>query len=138
MKPSLLRIMDANYNRTKEALRVVEDFARFFLNDARLSAAFKRARHDLTRALLRFPVSYRKLVAARDSANDIGRDRWIQDGQRRRPGWKEVMIANQKRAQEGLRVMEEVSKIIAPAQSPAFQRLRFKLYELEKDSFRKF
>jgi len=137
MKSCLYRIVDANYNRTKEALRVVEDFARFFLNDARLSAAFKRVRHQLTTVLSRFPVSYRRLVASRNSANDVGRNLWLQDG-RRRPGWSELLIANQKRAQEGMRVLEEISKIVARKETASLERLRFKLYELEKSSFRKF
>jgi len=41
------RLLDADFNRAREALRVVEDYARFILDDARLSQAAKQLRHDL-------------------------------------------------------------------------------------------
>ncbi len=131
-----LRIIDANYNRAKEAVRVCEDIARFFLNDATLTAKFKKSRHDLTKTLLKFPVSYRRLVAARDSAQDVGKKGRLAD-LKRRPRASDLMMANLKRAEEAVRVLEEFSKIAAPRQSPAFQKIRFHLYELEKISLRK-
>ena len=39
--------MDANANRAREALRVLEDAARFALDDADLSARLKAIRHGL-------------------------------------------------------------------------------------------
>ena len=45
--PSTARILDASANRAREALRVMEDAARFLLNDPQLTAALKRLRHDL-------------------------------------------------------------------------------------------
>ena len=133
---AFLRIMDANYNRAKEALRVCEDLSRFLMNDSRLAAAYKRSRHELTRLLLDFPASYLDLLAARDSANDVGRRHVIQDTAR--PKWQDLIIANMKRAQEALRVLEEVSKAVQPSEAGGFTRLRFSLYELEKKSVRKF
>ena len=79
MSRELLRVIDANYNRAKEALRVTEDIARFYLADARLTSRYKRARHDLTRALLGFKMPYRRLVEARDSKEDVGRAGLIRD-----------------------------------------------------------
>jgi thiamine-phosphate pyrophosphorylase len=136
MKKSLLRIIDANYNRAKEALRVTEDIARFYLADARLTTRFKRARHDLTKALLGFKVPYRNLVEARNSKEDVGARSLIRD--KKRPGWKDLLLSNLKRAQEAARVLEEVSKMVEPKKTPVFQRLRFRLYELEKESLRQF
>jgi thiamine-phosphate pyrophosphorylase len=43
--------MDANFNRSREALRVMEEFARFVLDDPALTAALKTARHDLVTAV---------------------------------------------------------------------------------------
>ena len=40
------RILDASANRAREALRVLEDFTRFCLDDAFLSRQFKELRHD--------------------------------------------------------------------------------------------
>lgn len=132
----LLRIIDANYNRAKEATRVAEEIARFHLRDSRLTSRFKRIRHDLTKALLGFKVPYRDLVEARHSEEDVGRMGFIRD--KRHPRWKDLMLSNLKRAQEASRVLEEVSKMVEPAKAPSFQRLRFRFYELEKESIRKF
>lgn len=132
----LFRIIDANYNRAKEAMRVAEDIARFRLADARLTARFKRLRHDLTRALLGLRVPDRELVAARDSREDVGRRSLIRD--KKNPRWKDLLVSNLKRAEEASRVLEEVSKMAAPRKAPSFQRIRFRLYELEKESLRKF
>ena len=134
---SFLRLVDANYNRAKEALRVSEDIARFLLDDNHLTSSFKQTRHGLTRSLLRFPVSYREMVAARSSADDVGRKSAIKD-LKRRPSAFDLLIANTKRAQEALRVLEEFAKIVAPREAKSFQKLRFKTYELEKSCFRKF
>src|SRR5690606_23398103 len=48
-----LRILDAAANRGREGLRVVEDAARFLLNDAHLCGLLKSVRHELTAALTR-------------------------------------------------------------------------------------
>lgn len=136
MRKSLLRIIDANYNRAKEAVRVCEDIARFYLRDSRRTGRFKRVRHDLTKALLSFRVPYRKLVEARNSKEDVGRASLIQD--KRRPRWRDLLLSNLKRAQEATRVLEEFSKMVQPAKTKTFQAIRFRLYELEKESIQKF
>jgi len=136
MSRELLRVIDANYNRAKEAMRVCEDIARFYLQDFRQTSRFKRVRHDLTKALLSFGVPYRKLVEARNSKEDVGRASLIRD--KRRPRWKDLLLSNLKRAQEATRVLEEFSKMIRPAKTRTFQAIRFRLYELEKESIQKF
>lgn len=117
-------------------MRVAEDVARFHLADARLTVRFKRLRHDLTRTLLALKIPDRKLVAARDSEEDVGRRSLIRD--KKNPRWKDLLLSNLKRAQEASRVLEEVSKMAAPKRAPTFQRIRFRLYELEKLSLQKF
>ena len=136
MHRDLLRVIDANYNRAKEAIRVVEDIARFHFRDGRLTGRFKRVRHDLTKALLGFKVPDRLLVEARNSEEDVGRSGLIRD--KKKPRWKDLLVSNLKRAEEASRVLEEFSKMAAPARTASFQRIRFRLYELEKESFRKF
>lgn len=136
MKKSLLRIIDANYNRAKEGIRVAEDIARFYFRDARLTGRFKRVRHDLTKAFLGFRVPDRRLVEARNSREDVGRLSLIRD--KKRPGWRDLLLSNLKRAEEAARVLEEFSKMVEPKKTAAFQRIRFRLYELEKETLRKF
>src|SRR5436309_1133874 len=47
----LNRILDASANRAREGLRVVEDYARFALNDPGLTRRLKEVRHRLAEAL---------------------------------------------------------------------------------------
>lgn len=133
---ALLRVLDANFNRAKEALRVAEDLSRFVLNSRSLSASFKARRHDISKILISFPVSYLKLLDARNSEKDVAKDSLVADTSQ--PQWRDLMIANLKRAQEALRVLEESSKIISLRHSKQFQKIRFQVYELEKRSIRQF
>lgn len=136
MSRELLRIIDANYNRAKEAIRVAEDIARFYFADRNLTTRFKRTRHDLTQALLGFKVPYRRLVESRNSKEDVGARSLIRD--KKRPGWKDLMLSNLKRAEEATRVLEEFAKMVEPKKIRSFQKIRFRLYELEKQSLQKF
>ncbi len=133
---AILRVLDANYNRTKEALRVLEDIARFVLNAAALSARIKKCRHQLTQALLQLPVSYKQFVLARDAANDVGKTSGIADC--KKPKIQDLVKANARRGQESLRVLEEFTKIIGQQHATRFQKIRFELYELEKQYLSKF
>ena len=134
MKDPYLRILDANYNRAKEALRVAEDLARFFLNRRALALAYKKSRHDLTKILLKMPVRYCDLLKSRDIFSDVGRKTPMKD-KASKTGWPDIMRSNIKRSQEALRVLEEVSRVLFPKQARSLEDLRFRLYELETKSF---
>ena len=54
IKRDLLRIVDANLNRSREGLRVCEEVVRFALEDARLTSEFKTLRHKISRSIKRF------------------------------------------------------------------------------------
>ncbi|MCJ7577821.1 MAG: thiamine phosphate synthase, partial [candidate division Zixibacteria bacterium] len=47
-KRNIYRIIDANLNRAREGIRVAEEVARLYFNDAELSTQFKSLRHQLT------------------------------------------------------------------------------------------
>ena len=64
------RIIDAAANRAREALRVIEDYSRFALDDAFLSGECKRLRHDLAGTL--GGLSAAGLLEARDTLHDVG------------------------------------------------------------------
>src|ERR1700733_6868807 len=69
MNGPLLRLLDANANRAREALRVLEDYARFVLNDQALSASLKSLRHALTEAMAdHLPDA----ILHRDTPGDVG------------------------------------------------------------------
>lgn len=125
------RIIDANANRAREALRVLEDTARFSLDDARISGALKSLRHDLAAALEALPRDALALAASRDAPGDVGAEiTTAREG--RRDGPREICLAACKRLQEALRSIEEHAKSLHAADWTAFERLRFRAYDAER------
>lgn len=123
---SVLRILDATFNRAREALRVLEDVARFHLDDRAGSAELKRLRHDLDR--LARPHA-RAFLAARNAEGDVGRNGDLPSERPATPA--EVTAANFKRAQEAVRTIEETSRGPFPAMARGAHRVRYRLYALE-------
>jgi len=123
------RILDANLNRAREALRVAEEYARFVLNDPRLAAAAKALRSDLQQAADLLPSD--QLLAARDAGGDVGAELTSQT-ERRRPTPAAVAIAACKRLTEALRALEEYAKVVAADKAAAFERLRYRAYVFEQ------
>ncbi|VAX40982.1 hypothetical protein MNBD_PLANCTO03-307, partial [hydrothermal vent metagenome] len=68
----LARLIDANANRAREGLRVLEDLARFVLHDQSLAAACKSLRHTLSETVEHLPLDRAHLLAWRDTASDVG------------------------------------------------------------------
>ena len=97
-----MRIIDANLNRAAEGLRTLEDIARYGLNDTVLTQKLKDARHGLVRADL--PLNL-ELLRARDSAGDVGTLLTV-PGERPEKDLPIIVIANARRIQESLRVLE--------------------------------
>src|ERR1700690_440050 len=64
------RLLDANANRAREGLRIIEDTARFVLDDASAARAFRDLRHGVDELVRRH---YKELLTARDVAHDSGR-----------------------------------------------------------------
>jgi thiamine-phosphate pyrophosphorylase len=126
---STARILDANANRAREALRVIEEFCRFHLDDAFLTGQLKSLRHELAEILADVPLDL--LLASRDTQGDVGTSLTTpSEGVRHTP--RDVVQANLKRLQEGLRVLEEYGKTHGSALGQAFERLRYRTYTLEK------
>lgn len=112
--PNVLRIIDANANRAREALRVMEEAARFVLNDAELSEAIKQLRHDLAAVL----SSVANLETQRDTPGDVG-TKITTDAERSRGSVADVAKAAGKRLSEALRAIEEYGKTLPPPSLPA-------------------
>lgn len=129
MKP-LWRIVDANVNRVCEGLRVCEDLTRFVGNHARITKQLKILRHRINRVSGELAGTHANLVRHRNSAHDVGKASRFAARSKLRIA--DLLQANFKRAEEGLRVLEECTKILAPARSKQFQAFRFLVYELEK------
>ena len=129
-------MIDANLNRAKEGLRVAEDVSRFLLNSAPLARAFKKLRHDLTKAALELKIPYYDFLQSRNAAEDVTRASVRRD--KLSFTVKDLVVSNLKRSQEALRVLEECSKMISLKISKKFQKLRFECYELERKSICQF
>lgn len=127
MNFATLRLIDANANRAREALRVVEDYARFHLNDKPLSADLKALRHDLTTALA--PLLAEALLH-RDTPGDVGTTNKTPT-EFRRADLADVVTAAGKRFGEAVRALEEFTKIAAPAASAQLELIRYRFYDLE-------
>jgi thiamine-phosphate pyrophosphorylase len=125
-----LRIIDANLNRIGEGLRVLEEIARLSLNDAALTQQLKNMRHDIVRVDSELQE---KLVNARDSDGDVGADMLV-PGEEKPGSVKDTVIANARRVQESLRVLEEIARVPdLELDTGKYKNTRFSLYTIEKE-----
>ncbi|MEA2086304.1 MAG: thiamine phosphate synthase [Chloroflexota bacterium] len=126
-----LRIIDANLNRTGEGLRFLEDIARLELDDAALTLKLKTMRHQLLESDWAFQ---RRLLGARNSEGDVGASTKTPGGEKQRE-MPIAVVANTRRVQESLRVLEEMAKVSGtdPGLDPQrFKQARFDLYTIEQ------
>lgn len=130
MNRAVFRIIDANFNRAREGLRIAEDFCRFALNNETFSGRCKQLRHRLSSAVSKLDTQ--KLVTARDTENDIGREIEIAD-RMKRDGLEDCVTAGFARTTEALRVLAESAAAIDAAAADTFEQLRYDCYILEKD-----
>ena len=126
---SVLRIIDASLNRATEGLRVVEDYARFVLDDPFLTRETKAIRHDLVAAAAAIPTADRH--AARETLRDVGTTITTPAECERIDAWN-VCVASLKRAAQSLRSLEEYGKLVNADFSGKCESLRYRLYTLEK------
>jgi thiamine-phosphate pyrophosphorylase len=128
MNPTILRILDANANRAREALRVIEDYARFGLNDDQVCGSLKQLRHDLAAAVA--PL-LRETILHRDTPGDVGTSTKTAS-ELKREGIADVVTAAGKRLGEALRTIEEFSKPIDPPAAATVEAIRYRFYALEQ------
>lgn len=131
MSLQLYRTIDANINRICEGLRVTEDILRFEFNWKELPGRLKKMRHFFREGLL---ASHRgELLNARDSLKDPGRA--LGKVEMNRTTIYDLLKANILRAEEGIRVLEEVLKLetVTPEELAQVKSYRFELYQLEKE-----
>ena len=132
--PSVHRILDANANRAREALRVMEEAARFLLDDVALCGDLKQLRHDLAEGLM----AVEGLEASRNTPADVGTTIRT-DRESTRRSVAHVAVAAGKRLSESLRAIEEYGKVLGDSIRVAggtpfaavFEQLRYRGYEIE-------
>ena len=126
MDKGLYRVIDANLNRLKEGIRVIEDMARYANNNKDISSRLKTLRH------LSKIDDIKPLLNSRDAQNDVLK--MTRASEMERSSVDSIIIANYKRAQESSRVLEELYKVVEPELSERFKKIRYELYTLEKDN----
>jgi thiamine-phosphate pyrophosphorylase len=124
----ILRLIDANANRAREAARVMEDYARFVLDDPALSGQLKSLRHELADVL---KPTLPAAILFRDTPGDVG-TALKSAGEMQRAGLADVVIAAGKRCGEALRALEEFLKTIDSHAASQIETLRYQLYDLER------
>lgn len=131
MDAAAARILDANFNRAREALRALEDVARFALDAAELTESLKRARHALAAVAAALPAG--ELLAAREVAGDVGATietpcEYVRDDR------DSLVRANSARATEALRSIEEQLKCVGRADlARQVEQLRYDVYRYEPE-----
>ena len=127
MNPSILRILDANLNRAREALRVVEDYARFHLDNATLCGELKQLRHDLSAATSAWTG---EAILHRDTPGDVGTATKTAT-ENVREDLSAVVTAAGKRLGEALRTIEEYLKTQSPPDAAKVELIRYHFYDVE-------
>ncbi|MEB3356725.1 MAG: thiamine phosphate synthase [Synechococcales bacterium] len=125
-KTAIDRILDANLDRAREGLRIIEEWCRFGLNSAEYAERCK----SLRQALAQWHTP--ELRAARDTPGDPGTE-LTHPNEERRASLGQLLQANFCRVEEALRVLEEYSKLENPAMGVACKQMRYQVYTMESD-----
>jgi thiamine-phosphate pyrophosphorylase len=123
----LYRLIDANLNRLREGIRVLEDIQRFIYDNLSLSKELKNLRHTCR------IDNYDRYLHERDIVGDVLKETTASES--KREDIASLQLSNMKRAQESARVLEEALKLIDADEAERFKQIRYRLYDLEKSIF---
>jgi thiamine-phosphate pyrophosphorylase len=121
---ALYRILDANLDRAREGIRVIEEWCRFGLEDQNLTSTCKDLRQQLGQ------WHHPQLRAARHTPGDPGTE-LTHTQEQCRADMVALLQANLARVQEALRVLEEYGKLYDPQLAAACKQMRYQVYTLE-------
>jgi thiamine-phosphate pyrophosphorylase len=125
-EPAICRILDANLDRAREGLRIIEEWCRFGLNSGALANECKQMRQEL--ALWHT----QEIRAARDTPQDPGTE-LTHPREEQRSSIQQLLQANLCRVEEALRVLEEYGKLYKPEMGAVFKQMRYRVYTLESN-----
>lgn len=120
----LYRILDANLDRAREGIRVIEEWCRLGLENQALTQTCK----DLRQELGKWHTA--EIRSGRDTTHDPG-TALTHDAEEERSDLASLLAANFARVQESLRVLEEYGKLYSPDLAMAMKGLRYRVYELQ-------
>jgi thiamine-phosphate pyrophosphorylase len=126
LNPAISRILDANLDRAREGLRIIEEWCRFGLNHSAFTHDCKEMRQEL--AKWHTP----QLRMARNTAEDVGTV-LSHPQEEERDSLESVLQANLCRIQEALRVLEEYGKLYDSKMGLSFKQMRYRVYTLESN-----
>ena len=121
---AIARILDANLDRSREGLRIIEEWCRFGLNHSQLAEKCKEMRQELAQ------WHTGDLRLARDTPADVGTS-LSHPQEETRSSLENLLQANLCRVQEALRVLEEYGKLYNPLMGESFKQLRYQVYAIE-------
>lgn len=123
---TIKRILDANLDRAREGLRIIEEWCRFGLNHSQWAEECKHLRQEL--------ASWHSadLRMARDTPGDLGTF-LTHPQEEQRSSIEDILQANLCRVEEALRVLEEYGKLYKPEMGSAFKQMRYQVYTLESN-----
>jgi thiamine-phosphate pyrophosphorylase len=124
VQSAVCRILDANLDRAREGLRIIEEWCRFGINSTQLTGECKQLRQEI--AKWHTP----ELRAARDTLGDPGTE-ITHPQEQKRGSLLSLLQANFCRVEEALRVLEEYGKLYHPDMGGAFKQMRYQVYTLE-------
>jgi len=114
-----------------EGLRVVEEIARFMLDDKDLTGKIKALRGRVKQGI-GLTGKGDELIGARDSMSDVGKHMYP-GSEAERSDISRIITSNIKRAEEAARVLEEFGKLESKEAGRVFKAIRFELYTIEKE-----
>ena len=124
MQQAVYRILDANLDRAREGLRIIEEWCRFGLNNPDLTEECKKIRQELAQ------LHGAEIRQARNTPEDVGTD-LTHPQEATRSSIEALLQANLCRVQEALRVLEEYGKLYQAQMGAICKQLRYRVYALE-------
>ena len=120
----IAQIIDANLDRAREGLRVLEDWARFALGRKDLVMSFKNFRQTLGKHHLKIYKDSRNFIA--DKCAGLSHPE-----QFKRNNVSSIICSNSARVQEALRVIEEFTRDHNQNLCKISSEIRYEIYNLE-------
>ena len=122
----IYQIIDANLDRSREGLRVLEDWARFGLGEEKYVERIKNFRQILGKNHLEIYKQSRNYIE--DKCKGLTHQEQIN-----RKTSEEIISSNSGRVQEALRVIEEFSRLHNHELSKIASEIRYEIYTIEID-----
>jgi len=124
----IYQIIDANLDRAREGLRVLEDWARFGLGKEKYVVMIKNFRQILGKNHSEIYKQSRNHIV--DKCKGLTHQEQIN-----RKTFEQIISSNSGRVQEALRVIEEFSKLHNHELSKIASEIRYQIYNIELPTF---